>query len=225
MHPKTDYTLYLVTDAPARYQPGGDRAALLQSVEAAVAGGATIVQYRATEGTRREHYETALALRDLLRPRAVPLIINDHIDLTLAVDADGAHVGQNDLPVNIARRLLGPHKLLGLSITHPSQLPLPPSPAPAAIVDYLGIGPVFPTGSKADAAPALGLPLFARMTSDAAPLPVIAIGGITLANTPALFAAGAAGIAVVSALSASPDPSAAARALRAAATTTNTPQR
>uniref|UniRef100_UPI0005BBFD57 thiamine phosphate synthase n=1 Tax=Geminisphaera colitermitum TaxID=1148786 RepID=UPI0005BBFD57 len=151
--------------------------------------------------------------------------INDHIDLALAVDADGAHVGQNDLPVNIARRLLGPRKLLGLSITHPSQLPLPPSPAAAAIVDYLGIGPVYPTGSKADAAPALGLPLFARMTTDAAPLPVIAIGGITLANTPALFAAGAAGIAVVSALSATPDPTAAARALRAAATATNTPQR
>ncbi len=213
MHPKTDYTLYLVTDAVARYQPEGNRAALLRSVEAAVGGGATIVQYRAAEGAKLERYETALALRDLLRSRTVPLIINDHIDLALAVDADGAHVGQSDLPVSVARKLLGPDKILGLSITHAAQLGAPE--ITSAAVDYLGIGPVFPTISKDDAAPALGLDALARMTARARPLPVVAIGGITLENAAAIFAAGAAGIAVVSALSAAANPAAAARAFRA----------
>jgi thiamine-phosphate pyrophosphorylase len=199
-----DYTLYLVTDAPERYACG-----LLAGIEAAVAGGASIVQYRATTGTRRHHYETACALRDLLRPRHVPLIINDQVDLALAIDADGVHVGQNDLPVDVVRRIIGPGKLLGLSITAPAQL----DAIPPKTVDYLGIGPVFPTISKDDAAPALGLEQFARLTARSA-LPVVAIGGISCENAPAIFAAGAAGLAVVSALSLAPDPAAAARALR-----------
>jgi len=200
-----DYTLYLVTDAPERYAHG-----LLAGVEAAVAGGASIVQYRATTGTRRHLYETACALHDLLRPRGVPLIINDQIDLALAVDAEGVHVGQNDLPVDIVRRMLGPRKLIGLSITAPEQL----ATASPEIVNYLGIGPVFPTISKDDAAPALGLESFAQLTART-PLPVVAIGGISRENASAIFAAGAAGLAVVSALSLATDPAAAARALRA----------
>jgi len=199
----TDYTLYLVTDAPERYPHG-----LLAGVEAAVAGGASIVQYRATTGTRCHLYETALALRDLLRPRQVPLIINDQVDLALAIDADGVHVGQNDLPVAIVRRLIGPDKLLGLSITAPGQLyTLPPK-----TVDYLGIGPVFPTISKDDAAPALGLDQLALLTARTA-LPVVAIGGIGLENASAVFATGVAGLAVVSVLSRAADPAAIARAL------------
>jgi thiamine-phosphate pyrophosphorylase len=200
-----DYTLYLVTDAPERYTRG-----LLAGVEAAVAGGASIVQYRATTGTRRHLYETACALRDLLRPRRVPLIINDQVDLALAVDAEGVHVGQNDLPVEAVRRMLGLGKLLGLSITAPEQL----DSIQPKTVDYLGIGPVFPTISKDDAAPALGLEPFARLTARTS-LPVVAIGGISLENASSIFAAGAAGLAVVSALSLATDPTAAARALRA----------
>lgn len=199
-----DYTLYLVTDAPDRYRQG-----LLSNVEAAVSGGATVVQYRATNGSRQQHYATACALRDLLKPRQVPLIINDHVDLALAVDADGVHVGQNDLPVDVVRRLVGPGKVLGLSITAPAQM----DAVPVSLVDYLGIGPVYPTGSKADAAPALGLDLLAELTARS-PLPVVAIGGIGLAQAPAVFAAGVAGIAVVSALSSATDPAAAARTLR-----------
>lgn len=204
MHP-IDYTLYLVTDAPERYAHG-----LLAGVEAAVSGGASIVQYRATTEPRRHLYETACALRDLLRPRRVPLIINDQVDLALAIDADGVHVGQNDLPVEIVRRMLGSGKLIGLSITAPAQL----DAVPPKTVDYLGIGPVFPTISKDDAAPALGLEQFARLTARTT-LPVVAIGGICLANASALFAAGAAGLAVVSALSLAADPAAAARVLYA----------
>lgn len=200
-----DYTLYLVTDAPERYAHG-----LLAGVEAAVAGGASIVQYRATTGTRRHLYETACALLDLLRPRHVPLIINDRVDLALAVGADGVHVGQNDLSAEVVRRLIGPGKLLGLSITATEQL----DTFPSKTIDYLGIGPVFPTVSKDDAAPALGLEQFARLTARSA-LPIVAIGGISLANAPAIFAAGAAGLAVVSALSLATDPASVARALRA----------
>lgn len=201
---KVDYTVYLVTDAPERYAHG-----LLAGVEAALAGGVSIVQYRAATGTRRHLYETARALRDLLRSHRVPLIINDKVDLALAVDADGVHVGQNDLPAEVVRRLIGPGKLIGLSITTPEQL----DGIPPKTVDYLGLGPVFPTISKDDAAPALGLEQLARMTAHCA-LPTVAIGGISLENAPAVFAAGVNGLAVVSALSLATDPAAAARALR-----------
>jgi thiamine-phosphate pyrophosphorylase len=201
-----DLTLYLVTDRPAVYPRG-----LLAGVEAALEGGVGVVQYRFSDGTRREHYETACALRDLLRVHGVPLIINDSVDLALAVDADGVHVGQTDLPVDVARRLIGRDRMLGLSITQPAQL----AQVDPTLVDYLGVGPVFPTGSKADAAPALGLDELRRIVA-ASPLPVVAIGGINLERASTVFATGVAGIAVVAALSLAGDPTTAARALRAA---------
>jgi thiamine-phosphate pyrophosphorylase len=204
---RPDYTLYLVTDQAARYAHG-----LLASVEAAVSGGASIVQYRATHGTKRELYDTALALHELLQSRGVPLIINDHLDLALAVDAEGVHLGQQDLPIKVARRLIGRMRLLGLSITAIDQL----DGFDPADVDYLGVGPVFATASKSDAAPALGLKILTEITVRSS-LPVVAIGGISLARAPGVFAAGVAGVAVVSALSESPDPAATARAFRAAA--------
>ena len=202
---EADYTLYLVTDAPERYPHG-----LLAGVEAAIAGGVSIVQYRATSGTKRHLYETACTLRALLRSHRVPLIINDQVDLALAVDADGVHVGQNDLPADVVRRLIGPKKLLGLSITDPDQLDL----VPPKIADYLGIGPVFPTISKDDAAPALGLEQLAQLTERTS-LPVVAIGGISLKNAPSVWTTGVAGLAVVSAFSLAADPASAASALRA----------
>jgi thiamine-phosphate pyrophosphorylase len=201
-----DYTLCLVTDQAARYPQG-----LLTHVEAAVAGGVTWVQFRATSGTKKELYRTACALRDLLQSLDVPLIINDHVDLALAVGADGAHVGQNDLPVTVARKLLGRDRLLGLSITDPSKL----DDVDFADVDYLGVGPVFPTTSKADAAPDLGLERLAAIVACSL-RPVVAIGGISVGRIPAVFATGAAGVAVVSALSTASDATTAARALRTA---------
>lgn len=202
-----DYTVYLVTDAPARYPRG-----LLADVDAAVSGGASVVQYRATQGSRNELHETARALHALLQPRGVPLIINDHVDLALEIGAEGVHVGQKDVPAAVARRLIGPDRILGLSITDPAQLAtLDPTG-----IDYLGIGPVFATASKSDAAPALGLEQLAALVARS-PRPVVAIGGISLERAPDVFATGVAGIAVVSALSTSPDPATAARALRAAA--------
>ena len=199
-----DYTLYLVTDAAENYPHG-----LLAGVEAAVSGGVSIVQYRAATGTKRHLYETARALRDLLRPRHVPLIVNDHVDLALAIDADGVHVGQDDLPPDIVRRLIGSGKLLGLSITAPEQLDI----IQKNTIDYLGIGPVFPTISKDNAAPALGLEQLASLTARTT-LPVVAIGGINLENAASVFATHVAGLAIVSALSRTDDPAAAARAFR-----------
>lgn len=203
---RPDYTLCLVTDEAARYPQG-----LIAGVEAALRGGVTLVQYRATSGTKREQYEIACALRDLLRAHEVPLIINDHLDLVLAVDADGLHVGQHDLPVAVARRILGRSRLLGVSITASAQLERLDFEA----VDYIGVGPVFATASKFDAAPALGLEQLTALIS-LSRKQVLAIGGISLARAPAVFATGVAGIAVISALSAASDPTAAARALRAA---------
>lgn len=202
-----DYRLYLVTDRPAAYRHG-----LLAGVEAALAGGVTLVQYRATTGTRREHYDTALALRVMLRARGLPLIINDAVDLALAVDAEGVHVGQADLPVGVARRLIGTGRMLGLSISALRQF----ESFDPALVDYVGAGPVYPTGSKADAAPPLGLDELRRLVARS-PRPVVAIGGITADRAPEVFATGAAGVAVVAALSQAQDPAAAARALLAAA--------
>ena len=206
------YTLYHVTDTPAAYRHG-----FLASIEAAVAGGVTIVQYRAeitAAKNKRELYETAAALRDLLKPLAVPLIINDHVDLALALDADGVHVGQTDLPAPIVRRLIGPRKLLGLSISNREQL----HAIDPAIIDYIGLSPVFATPTKPDAAPAIGL---AALPSYAAqsPVPTVAIGGITLQNAAAVYATGVTGIAVVTALSRADDPRAAAQTLRAVAQT------
>lgn len=201
----TDYTVYFVTDAPERYANG-----LLQAVAAAVSGGASMVQYRATSGTRAELYRTALALRGLLRVRSVPLIINDHIDLALAVDADGVHVGQHDLPVQVVRRLIGRSKLLGLSITSLDQLT-----NVTADVDYLGAGPVFATATKPDAAPPLGLEALGHIARQSK-LPVVAIGGIDPTNAAKVFATGVAGIAVVSAFSRAGDANEIARSLRQA---------
>ena len=127
-----------------------------------------------------------------------------------AIGAEGAHVGQDDLPPAAARALLGPHAIIGLSITDERQLAMLDGS-----VDYVGLGPLFPTGTKADAAPALGEEKFAAFRRRL-PLPVVAIGGITIANAARAIAAGADGVAVVSAICAVPDPRAAARALRAA---------
>ncbi len=199
-HP--DYTLYMVTDMPSVYKKG-----FLASVEAAVAGGAGVVQYRTDGGTKRELYENAIALRDLLKRLGVPLIINDHVDLALAIDADGVHVGQGDLPAAVVRRLIGKEKLLGLSTSNRGQV----LAVDKTIVDYIGIGPVFPTQSKRNAPPAIGIASLGDLAA-LAPVPCVAIGGITVEHAPAVYASGVSGIAVVSALSYADDVQAAAKA-------------
>lgn len=198
--------LYLVTDYPDRYATG-----LLAGVEAAVSGGVTLVQYRADIGTTREHYETALALKSLLRPYNVPLIINNYVDLALAVEADGVHIGQKDFPAAVVRRLIGKNMILGLSISTPEQM----AAVDPAIVDYVGIGPVFPTISKKNAPTDVGIEGWGKLRASS-PVPAVAIGGLNAEHVPALLARGMDGLAVVSALSRSLDPKGAARTLLAA---------
>jgi thiamine-phosphate pyrophosphorylase len=202
-----DPTLYLVTDTPGRYRHN-----LLDEVAAAIDGGVTVVQFRSTQAGKRTLYDTAIALRTLTRGRGVALIINDHIDLALAVDADGAHVGQDDLPPAVARRLIGPEKILGVSVSTRQEF----AAVDCSGVDYLGVGPIFPTGSKFDAAAPSGLAFLAEIVARS-PRPVVAIGGISLELAPEVYRTGVAGIAVIAALSQASDPAAAARTLRAAA--------
>ena len=196
--------LYLVTDEAAKC-----RHSLLETVQRAVDGGVTIVQYRSTNPDAGTCYREALPIRDFLASHGVPFIVNNRIDLALALDADGVHIGQRDLPVPAVRAMIGPDRILGLSVSNADQL----RAVDAALVDYLGMGPVFPTISKLNAPPVLGVDGFAALASQS-PLPVVAIGGLDVERARLGRATGAAsGIAVVSAICGAEDPEAAARAL------------
>jgi thiamine-phosphate pyrophosphorylase len=173
---------------------------------AAAHGGATMVQLREKDATTRAFVEQARALKAALAPLRVPLAINDRLDVALAVDADGLHVGQDDMPVDEARRLLGPGKFIGLSITAVDQVLRPD----AAAADYLGVGPIYAQQTKSDAAAPLGLDGLRRLRG-LTRRPIVAIGGLTPDNGAPALAAGADGLAVVSAIVAADDPEAAAR--------------
>lgn len=207
MQPKTqlDWSLYVVTDA------GLSRGrSHLAVIEAAIAGGATIVQYREKTASTRQMIAEAQALRELTRRAGVPLIVNDRLDVALAIDADGVHVGQDDMPAALARRLIGPDKILGVSAANLSE-------AMQAVqdgADYLGVGPIVATPTKPDAAPPIGMDGL-REICRRVPIPVVAIGGINATNAADAIAAGAHGIAVVSAVVAAEDVAAAAQQLRA----------
>ena len=192
-----DLSLYLVLDPDLCGGPAG----MVHTAIQAAKNGATVVQLRAPNWKKRQWLATAFALKAALAPYGVPLIINDHIDVALAVDAEGVHVGQGDLPALETRRLIGPDRILGLSVGSAEEM----ATVPAAGVDYLGIGPVYPTGTKADAGAATGIPLFAELVAATA-LPVVAIGGIHRENCEPLFAAGTDGVAVVSAICGQGDP-------------------
>jgi thiamine-phosphate pyrophosphorylase len=173
---------------------------------AAVRGGATMVQLREKAATTREFLEEARALKALLAPLGIPLIINDRLDIAMAIDADGVHVGQTDLPVEEVRRIAGPGKMIGLSITNAPQILRPD----AAAADYLGIGPLYQQQTKDDASTPLGVEGFKRLRAQTGK-PVMAIGGLKPDNSAPVLAAGADGLAVVSAIVAADEPEAAAR--------------
>jgi thiamine-phosphate pyrophosphorylase len=178
-------------------------------------GGATLVQLRDKQGSTQAMVETARAIRGKLAPLGVPFLVNDRADVAFAAGADGVHLGQDDMAVEDARRLLGPHAVIGLSIKTPEQA----ARAPLEHLDYACIGGVFATTSKDNPDPPIGLPglrsISATLRSRDADLPIGAIAGIDASNAAAVVAAGADGVAVISALSLARDPQAAARDLRA----------
>ena len=198
-----NYSLYLVTDNGDK-----DREAFCETVERAIAGGVTLVQLREKMATSRDFYELALRVKAITDRHNVPLIINDRLDIALAVNADGLHVGQEDLPVAVARRLLGPDKILGATAATVADA----LEAQAAGADYLGSGAVYPTSTKPGKA-VLPLKTLSQI-KQAVHIPVVAIGGISADNIGALRQSKVDGVAVVSAIMDNSDPASAARALR-----------
>lgn len=204
--------LHLVTDATL------PRDRLLAVVDAAAAHGAGVVQVRAKHATARDFTELVLAVSATVADRAL-VLVNDRVDVAVAARhagarVDGVHLGQDDLDPVVARALLGPDAVIGWTAHEAAHLERLTT-LPAGTVDYLGVGVVRATRSKDDAPPPLGVDGIGRFAA-AAPLPCIAIGGVTAEDVPPLRAAGAAGVAVVSAVCAADDPAAAtARLLRA----------
>ena len=184
-------------------------------VAAALEGGIDIVQLRDKAATDRERYETGIRLRELTAEAGVPLVVNDRIDLAAAVDADGVHLGQSDLPVAVAREQLGESAVVGVSASTVEQA----EAAEAAGADYLGVGSVYGTDSKDVSGDrnGIGTERIAAV-ADAVSIPVIGIGGIDAENAAPVVEAGATGVAALSAITAAEDPEAATAALRGAVT-------
>jgi thiamine-phosphate pyrophosphorylase len=184
---------------------------MLSVAAAALDGGATVIQLRDKSASTRTLVEEGQALRALTRERGALLIVNDRVDVALAVEADGAHIGQDDLPITVARHLLGPERILGVSAASTGEA----EEAVAGGANYLGVGPIFPSPGKADAGPATGVALLTELARRYT-LPLVAIGGITAENVAATLRAGACGVAVITAIVAADDITAATRNLRAA---------
>lgn len=202
MKAQPDYSIYLVTDDGCL-----QGRALIDCVREALEGGVTLVQYRAKTASSAEMYAEALQLKALCDSFNVPLIINDRLDIAMAVGAAGVHLGQDDLPCAAARKLLGEDYLIGVSAHNPAE-------AKAALqsgADYLGCGAVFGTATKADVKK-LGTDGLAAICK-AKGLPVVGIGGVTADNYREVRAAGADGAAIVSGILAQPDIRATVRAI------------
>lgn len=201
---RVDYSLYLVTD---RKLSRGRKA--VDIVREAVAGGVTCVQLREKTGSAMEFIEEARAVQTALRGTGVPLIVNDRVDIALAVGAEGVHLGQQDMAIADARRLGPPSWIIGVSAESLADAVR----AEQEGADYIGVSPVFATPTKTDHAPPLGLEGL-RAIRTAVNLPLVAIGGIQLKNARDVIRAGADGLAVVSAIVSADSPRAAAAALR-----------
>ena len=182
---------------------------VLTVASAAIEGGATVIQLRDKKASTRLLVEEGLALRRLTHERDVLFVVNDRIDVALAVDADGVHVGQDDdMPLQIARRLMSPPRILGVSVGNLDEAVV----AVAADADYLSIGPIFSTYAKSDAGPAIGAELLTELAT-CYQTPIIGIGGITAQNAREVLQAGAVGVAVITAVISAEDIVAATREL------------
>ena len=199
-----DYSLYLVTDRDlARGR------STFEIVKAAVDGGVTVVQLREKHCSTREFIEQALAIKKFLKARKVPLIINDRLDVAQAVKADGVHLGQTDMPLEMAKDILGDSMLIGISAESLEDA----IAAEKGGADYLGVSPIYATPTKTDTAPPLGLAGL-REIRKAVSLSLVGIGGLNKENSAEAIRSGADGVAVVSAIVAADDPKAAAIELK-----------
>ncbi len=196
--------LYLVTDRDIA--AGRD---LVELVEAAVRGGVTVVQLREKECPTGEFIELAKRLKEVLHSYDVPLIINDRVDVALAADADGVHIGQSDMPYSIAREILGDDKIIGLSVETIEEV----AQAESLDVDYIALSPIFSTSTKLDIKSPFELEGAAR-ARELSGHPMVAIGGINCDNCREITSIGIDGVAVISAILGAKDPEAAAKEFR-----------
>jgi len=204
---KIDLSLYAITDE--RFLNVFN---IFDAVERAILGGATVVQYRAKRKSAREMYEEALLVREATKLHDVPFIVNDRLDLALAVKADGVHVGQTDLPVSAIREIVGKDFIVGLSTHSINQVKLANE---EGLADYLGFGPVFPTTTKEnpDPDPVTGVENLCRAV-EISEIPIVAIGGINEKNIFKVLKCKPLGVAVVRALFESGNPYENAKELR-----------
>jgi thiamine-phosphate pyrophosphorylase len=199
-----DYSLYLVTDRALSLGRSN-----LEVIQKAVRGGVTIVQLREKQATTRVFYQEGLQIRDYLKTRNIPLIINDRIDIALALDADGVHLGQDDMPIDVARKILGPQKIIGASVFTSEEA----KTAEALGADYLGLSPIFTTETKPELVGQIGIEGIPSL-KEAVQTPVVGIGSMSQANAYEAVKAGLDGVAVVSAICSNEDPRAAAEEIK-----------
>ena len=198
-----DYSVYLVTDRRNKTDEE-----FLNIIEEAIKGGTTIVQLREKTASTKEFYDLALKVKEITSRYDVPLLINDRIDIALAVDSEGVHIGQDDMPAGIAREIIGEDKILGVSASTVEEA----KKAEIDSADYIGSGAVFPTATKDDADSVSEEEL--KEIVDSIDIPVVAIGGITIENANTLKGSGIAGFSVVSAIMSAEDPKEASKKLK-----------
>ncbi len=189
-----DLSLYLVTDKSDNVEK------FLKTIEESIKGGVSIVQIREKTAETLDFYNLALKVKEITTKYNVPLIINDRVDVALAIDADGVHVGQSDMPCDVTRKLIGKDKILGVSAATISEA----KKAQADGADYIGTGAVFPTETKDDAPSITKQDL--RKIVESINIPVVAIGGINHENSSELIETGISGLSVVSAIMSAEDP-------------------
>lgn len=192
---KLDLSLYLVTDKRNKTDDE-----FLKIIEEAIKGGTTVVQIREKEGETLDFYNLALKVKEMTSKYNVPLIVNDRIDVALAIKSEGVHIGQTDMPADVARSLIGDEMILGVSASTVKEA----RKAEKDGADYIGTGAVFPTATKDDA-PSITKDDLKEVTGSIN-IPTVAIGGITLENASELAGTGISGISVVSAIMNSEDP-------------------
>lgn len=193
---KINWKLHLIADK----ETAGEKD-ILKIIKQAVKGGVTVVQLRAKTLSTREFFELGKKVFDCLKSKGIPFIINDRIDIALALNADGVHLGQQDMPLNIARKILGKEKIIGISVNTVKEA----IEAEKGGADYLGVGPAFPTITKPDIRTPLGIDGLKKIRQQIK-IPIVAIGGIDKSNAKGVFKTGVDGIAVVSAIVLSNNP-------------------